>query len=194
MNKPLSITYVQYQKGDIIGELLAYSSLAPVFTIVSFTALFVMNRNIRTMYFLIGQLLNEAFNLVLKHLIKEERPADLLGDGSYGMPSSHTQFMWFFTTYSTMYLMRRIPPVKLRRWRGLVLFALYCLTIGVTTSRIYLGYHTVSQVLAGLGIGCLTGTCWYILLGWMEILFPSIILSKLGTLLEIEDLQKSKTH
>jgi dolichyldiphosphatase len=194
MNKPLSITYVQYTKGDIVGELLAYSSLAPVFTIVSFTALFVMHRNIRTLYFLIGQLLNEAFNLLLKNVIREERPADLLGDGSYGMPSSHTQFMWFFTTYATIYLSRRLAPKKLRQWKGLVLFALYCLTIGVTISRIYLGYHTLPQVIAGFAVGCLTGSCWYALLGWIEFLFPHFLQSKLGNLLEMEDTEKNKTQ
>jgi dolichyldiphosphatase len=183
--KSLSITHVQYEQGDIIGELLAYSSLAPVFTIVAFTALIVMNRNIKTVYFLTGQLLNELFNLCLKLWIKEPRPAQLLTD--YGMPSSHTQFMWFFTTYSFWYLLNRPAPLKLKRWISVVPFAILCLTMGVTISRLYLGYHTFKQVAVGFLVGILSGTTWYLFLSIAEPYFKPIINSDLGKLLELQD-------
>lgn len=49
--------------------------------------------------------MNEFVNLILKHTIREARP--LKRDGiynEYGMPSTHAQFMWFFTTYAILFI------------------------------------------------------------------------------------------
>lgn len=52
--------------------------------------------------FFVGVLLNEICNTVLKHLLQEPRPlarnTNLLYS-EYGMPSAHSQFMWFFASY-----------------------------------------------------------------------------------------------
>lgn len=50
--------------------------------------------------FFIGIILNEFSNMVLKQIFCEARPVfrNFL-NSEYGMPSSHSQFMWFFTTY-----------------------------------------------------------------------------------------------
>lgn len=107
------------------------------------------------------QLLNEALNTALKHWIKQPRPVALLRHhlGSYGMPSDHSQFMMFATAY-------------------VVLFAVFCwgqpgwaragwalgsivLALSVCLSRVYLLYHTPSQVVVGAVIGIITGTVWF---------------------------------
>ena len=69
----------------------------------------------------------------------------------YGMPSSHTQLMAFaFVTY--MLLVTRAPASTLaagRLQRGVHLAqgaVLGLLTVAVAYSRIYLGYHSLSQV------------------------------------------------
>ena len=69
----------------------------------------------------------------------------------YGMPSSHTQLMFFaFVTY--LLLITRAPASTLpaARWQRTIHFlqgaALAALSAAVACSRMYLGYHSVSQV------------------------------------------------
>jgi len=72
--KPVSLTYVVYEKGDILGFILAYSSLCPIFLIVSYTAVILSRRELIVLFTLIGQLLNEVLNTIIKNIIKEPRP------------------------------------------------------------------------------------------------------------------------
>ncbi|ROT66983.1 putative dolichyldiphosphatase 1 [Penaeus vannamei] len=72
--KAFSLTHVEYPKGDIIGQLLAISSLAPVAIIVGFVTLILFRRDLHTITFFGGALLNEGINLLLKHIIAEPRP------------------------------------------------------------------------------------------------------------------------
>ena len=72
--KPISLTYVLYNKGDFIGFILAYSSLCPIFLIVAYTSVILSRRELIIIFTLIGQLLNEVLNTIIKHIIKEPRP------------------------------------------------------------------------------------------------------------------------
>lgn len=70
--------------------------------------LHIINNLFFQITFFIGTLVNEVINMILKHIIKEERPAareSLYSE--YGMPSSHSQFMWFFTTYIIYFIFIR---------------------------------------------------------------------------------------
>ena len=53
---------------------------------------------------LAGQLACEALNFALKRLIKEERPRRIHGKG-YGMPSSHAQFVAFWSVSLALFLL-----------------------------------------------------------------------------------------
>ncbi|PIA15169.1 hypothetical protein COEREDRAFT_82157, partial [Coemansia reversa NRRL 1564] len=96
--KSFGLTHFQYREGDKMGMALALASLFPIFLIVAETSIVFGRREAAGILLLLGQLLNEAFNLVLKLAIREDRPNIQLGDG-YGMPSSHSQFMGFFVFY-----------------------------------------------------------------------------------------------
>lgn len=52
------------------------------------------------------QMLNEVLNLGLKRVLSSARPAGSDRDDS-GMPSNHTQFMFFFFAYAALFLLRR---------------------------------------------------------------------------------------
>ncbi|KAJ2490228.1 hypothetical protein IWW37_003337 [Coemansia sp. RSA 2050] len=105
--RSFGLTHFQYSDGDHVGMALALASLFPIFMIVMEVTIVLSRREISGILLLTGQLLNEGFNLVLKQIIREERPHLHLGDG-YGMPSSHAQFMGFFVIFSAMYLENQI--------------------------------------------------------------------------------------
>ena len=62
--------------GDDVGKFMALVSLAPIFLIAQMAALLAVRRDVQTASLLIGQLLNEVVNYVLKNAIRESRPPD----------------------------------------------------------------------------------------------------------------------
>ncbi|MGH0169190.1 UNVERIFIED_CONTAM: hypothetical protein FKN15_056363 [Acipenser sinensis] len=60
--------------GDFTGQLLAYSSLLPVFILVGFVTLIVFKRELHTISFFGGLVLNEGVNWLLKNIFREPRP------------------------------------------------------------------------------------------------------------------------
>ncbi|CAI5947993.1 unnamed protein product [Closterium sp. NIES-65] len=58
------------------------------------------------MFFMLGLLLDDTFNHVIKHALEMPRPphtcAALEVCDSHGMPSAHSQFMSFFATFATL--------------------------------------------------------------------------------------------
>lgn len=126
-----------------------------------------------------GQLGCEALNFALKRLIKEERPAQMNGNG-YGMPSSHAQFMVFWATYLSFFLLVRHQPrgpsartrkaTAVEAWhqawslteRLLVSTAAVAVAAATAWSRVYLKYHTGRQVLVGVGAGVIIGSAWFL--------------------------------
>ncbi|KAF8506400.1 hypothetical protein BU17DRAFT_71289 [Hysterangium stoloniferum] len=68
----------------------------------------VLEHNFQTRELLIlemwaGQMACEGLNWVLKHAIKEGRPHESPGDG-YGFPSSHSQWMGYFSSFLILHL------------------------------------------------------------------------------------------
>ncbi|XP_015266892.1 PREDICTED: dolichyldiphosphatase 1 isoform X1 [Gekko japonicus] len=72
--KSVSLTHVEYPAGDLTGRLLAYVSLGPIFIIVGFVTLIVFKRELHTISFLGGLLLNEGVNWLIKNIVRETRP------------------------------------------------------------------------------------------------------------------------
>ncbi|XP_069948905.1 dolichyldiphosphatase 1 [Cherax quadricarinatus] len=166
--KPFSLTYVEYPNGDTIGKILAISSLTPIAIIVGFITLILFRRDLHTIMFFIGALLNEGLNLVLKSVIAEPRP--VLRGGlytEYGMPSSHSQMMWFFAVYSVLFLIFRLRHISNSMmellWKVMVAVGLVTAASVVMFSRVYLLYHSWSQVLWGALVGVLLGCSWFML-------------------------------
>ncbi|KAG9304530.1 hypothetical protein G9A89_020094 [Geosiphon pyriformis] len=103
----LSLTHVVFNPSDRLSNVFAYITLAPIAILVAYVTTIMARREVAAILILIGQLACESFNAILKAWLKEKRPTDNLRD-SYGMPSSHAQFMAFWATYSILYLYRRI--------------------------------------------------------------------------------------
>ncbi|KAF0290784.1 putative dolichyldiphosphatase [Amphibalanus amphitrite] len=59
--------------------------------------------------FALGVAVCELLNIMLKHWIREERPArKRTSFGHYGMPSDHAQISWFMAGYLTLFLLVRL--------------------------------------------------------------------------------------
>ena len=68
------LTYVRYEKGDLLGELLAFITLAPIYIMVFYATVVVIRRDLHIFYMGFGQLINLLLNHLLKLILNEERP------------------------------------------------------------------------------------------------------------------------
>ncbi|KAM3825703.1 dolichyldiphosphatase 1-like isoform 5-T7 [Vipera latastei] len=175
---PVSLTHVEYPAGDFTGRLLAYLSLSPIFIIVGFVTLIVFKRELHTISFLGGLCFNEGVNWLIKNIVQEQRPCPEAHPSvysKYAMPSSHSQFIWFFSVYSFLFLYLRMHQTNNARfldllWRHLLSVCLLTLACLVSCSRVYLLYHTWSQVVYGGIVGSFMAGLWFLFT--QEILTP----------------------
>ncbi|KAJ6438585.1 dolichyl pyrophosphate phosphatase [Purpureocillium lavendulum] len=106
----LSLTHVYYDPDDPLSLVCAYLALVPQSLCVVYATLVLATREAEVALLLAGQLACEALNFALKRLIKEERPRRIHGKG-YGMPSSHAQFVAFWSVSLALFLLLRHRPL-----------------------------------------------------------------------------------
>ncbi|XP_072285329.1 dolichyldiphosphatase 1-like isoform X1 [Pyxicephalus adspersus] len=167
--RPVSFTHVEYPAGDVYGQLLAYLGLSPVFILVSFVTLIIFKRELHTISFLGGLVMNEGVNWLIKNIVREPRPCKgthTTITTEYGLPSSHSQFMWFFSVYSFLFLYLRMHQTNNARfldllWRHVLSLCLMTAACLVSYSRVYLKYHSWSQVAYGAVVGSILAIAWF---------------------------------
>lgn len=166
---------------DPISYLCAWLALVPQGLCIVYATLIWSTREAEILLMFAGQMGCEAVNFALKRLIKEERPKQMYGKG-YGMPSSHAQFVAYFSITLTLFLLFRHTPPKqptplhkpLDLPTRIVLSILALLSAAsVAWSRTYLNYHTEKQVLVGCAAGAVTAVLWF---------FATTMLRKMGLL------------
>lgn len=99
----------------------------------------------------------------------------------YGMPSSHAQFVAFFSLYLTLFLLLRHSPhpsdthtPTTFKQRVALAISSFIFATTVCASRVYLSYHTVNQVLVGCAVGTVTAVAWFVVTvvarrsGWIQ--------------------------
>lgn len=86
----------------------------------------------------------------------------------YGMPSSHAQFVTFFSVTLTLFLLFRHVPHPTETHTPFTFFQRLLLSLlalasaaAVACSRIYLNYHTPKQVLVGCAAGAIFAVIWF---------------------------------
>lgn len=99
-----------------------------------------------------------GLNLLLKDMFQRPRPhfMPLVHETSYSFPSGHSMNSFIFFTSISFFLFRRLKNKSLRDTL-LFLSGLLILLIGI--SRIYLGAHYPSDILAGY----IAGLCWFVM-------------------------------
>uniref|UniRef100_A0A8C5CTI0 Dolichyldiphosphatase n=1 Tax=Gadus morhua TaxID=8049 RepID=A0A8C5CTI0_GADMO len=141
--RSISLTHVEFPKDDLTGHVLAYISLFPIAVLVGFVTLIMFKRELHTISFFGGLILNEVVNWLLKHIIKEPRPcagAHTTLNTDYGMPSSHSQLIWFFVVYFFLFLYLRMHQTNNARcvdllWRHILSIVLLGVALLVSYSR-----------------------------------------------------------
>lgn len=156
----LSLTVARYAKEDALGKYVAIFTLSPIYLAVAYMTLVVVRRDLQVFILAAGHLFDLALNKALKNWFAEARPLGCVNTG-HGMPSNHAQYMFFFATFSALYLWGRVSYCTEAKV-GLTT-ALLGWAAGVGYSRMHLKCHTFSQVAAGAAIGSSTGTLWYLL-------------------------------
>uniref|UniRef100_A0A3B4TWG4 Dolichyldiphosphatase n=2 Tax=Seriola TaxID=8160 RepID=A0A3B4TWG4_SERDU len=141
--RSISLTHVEFPEDDLTGQVLAYISLLPIAILVGFVTLIVFKRELHTISFFGGLILNEGVNWVLKHILREPRPcagAHTTLHTEYGMPSSHSQLIWFFVVYFFLFLYLRMHQTNNARcvdllWRHILSIILLGMALSVSYSR-----------------------------------------------------------
>ncbi|KAJ7623154.1 hypothetical protein FB45DRAFT_924755 [Roridomyces roridus] len=182
----LDLTHVLYDDSSYISTLLALLTLSPILLMPAYAALAVQSREYCVIMMFLGQLAGEAFNLVLKRTIKQERPSYSAAPG-YGFPSSHSQYMGYFASFLMLHLFFRHRfaasgyRILDQAFRVVVYLALFSWTLVVAYSRYHLQYHSVPQIAWGLGIGVGLGTWWYAICEHIPRTRPRSLLGTLKT-------------
>ncbi|KZZ96505.1 dolichyl pyrophosphate phosphatase [Moelleriella libera RCEF 2490] len=181
----LSLTHVYYDANDPVSLFCAYLALLPQALCVVYATLILATREFEIISMFLGQAGCEVINFALKRLIKEERPRKIHGKG-YGMPSSHAQFVAFWSVSLALFLLVRHKPTSqgrtskiqkqhqgnYRAWSFLERLAVsICACVvaaAVAWSRIYLNYHTPKQVAVGSLTGVAVAMAWFEVVSWMR--------------------------
>ena len=113
--------------------------------------------------YIFGIILNEVINYFLKGIIRQPRPSEdestlnilhtahkVVGSHKYGMPSGHSQCVFFSTAF--IYLVTRNTK--------LALFYIF-MSLLTVIQRVNYYYHTVAQVVLGGLLGLAVGTFFY---------------------------------
>lgn len=103
-----------------------------------------------------GLVVTEAVMFALKHLVRRERPDILLRavvENGFSMPSGHATSAAFFFGAIAYLLVR---STNLRNWQKAIVVLVVALAVAaVDFSRMYLGVHYLSDVIAGNVLGFL---------------------------------------
>lgn len=135
----------------ITDFLFSLGFFSELFVMIIVLALIYKNTN-NTLFYLIFIFLNGYINRFLKAIIKQDRPSNPIKflnsehftkGHAYGMPSGHSQNVFFSITY--LYL-------TVKQWYPWTLVAL---VIGLLMlfERWYFHNHTIAQLLAGAAVG-----------------------------------------
>ncbi|WVZ74045.1 hypothetical protein U9M48_022275 [Paspalum notatum var. saurae] len=140
----------------------------------------IWKQDAEMMWVLLGALANSLLSVVLKKMLNHERPApDLRSDP--GMPSSHSQFMFFTST---------ILVLSMYYWFGInyptMLLGPATLTMATYLSWLRVSHrlHTLNQVMVGAVVGSAFGALWLVLWhSFVQEAFASSLLVRIAVIL-----------
>lgn len=145
---------------NLISEYLISSSITPIaqnvtqlggalFLIVLATILLIAIKDKKIGVFIWLNLgISALLNQILKHIVQRPRPTEfrIIDETGYSFPSGHSMVSAAFYGF-LIYLIYKNIKNKYLKWSLIILLSIIVLLVG--TSRIYLGVHYTSDVIAG---------------------------------------------
>lgn len=108
------------------------------------------------------------FTFIIKNIVMRIRPdSALISITGYSFPSGHAVAVTILFTLVTYFFLVRIKNIV---WREIAIVACILLVVLVSFSRIYLGVHWLSDVLAGIGLGLFWSTLMILLLKYISLI------------------------
>jgi membrane-associated phospholipid phosphatase len=123
-----------------------------IFIIILTVILFVIIKNKEIGISIISNLvIITAINQILKRIVQRPRPTEyrIIEETGYSFPSGHSMVSMAFYGY-LIYLIYKYVKNKYLKYISIILLSILICSIGI--SRIYLGVHYTSDVLAGFMI------------------------------------------
>ena len=111
--------------------------------------LFIIIKNKKTsILFFINLVLSALTNFILKQIIQRPRPIEhrIIDEKGYSLPSGHSMVSMAFYGFLVYFIYKNI---KNKYIKTILIVLLSVLIISIGVSRIYLGVHYTSDVLAG---------------------------------------------
>ena len=155
----------EIMKGDVIGyqfvsNYLIKDNVTPIMKgitwcgsaicliLVSFLSFFIFKNKKTSIFVWINLISITILNQVLKFILHRPRPTDfrIIEESGYSFPSGHSMASMAFDGF-LIYLIYKKINNKYLKWELICFLSILILFIGI--SRIYLGVHYTSDVLAG---------------------------------------------
>ena len=135
---------------NIFKFITFFGSSIPLISICIISFLFIKNKKI-PMYISINLIVTAIFNLLLKNIIRRNRPVGyrLVEETGFSFPSGHSMASKAFYGL-IIYLVFKYVKNKYAKIALCTFLSILIVAIGI--SRIYLGVHYASDVLAGFMI------------------------------------------
>ncbi len=135
---------------NIFKFITFFGSSIPLISICIISFLFIKNKKI-PMYISINLVVTAIFNLLLKNIIRRNRPVGyrLVEETGFSFPSGHSMASMAFYGL-IIYLVFKYVKNKYTKIALCIFLSILIASIGI--SRIYLGVHYASDVLAGFMI------------------------------------------
>ena len=120
-----------------------------IFLIIATLSLFLIIKNKKIgLCICINLIFSAGLNTLLKHIVQRPRPTEfrIIDEGGYSFPSGHSMVSMAFYGFLIYLVYKNIENKYLKRF---LIGFLSILIFLIGTSRIYLGVHYTSDVLAG---------------------------------------------
>lgn len=123
--------------------------LIPVGFIGALIGFFIIKDRERSFCYIGNLIVIGGLNWIIKHIIQRSRPElslRLVEENSYSFPSGHAMVTTAFYGMIIYYALRHVQS---KLWRNVICISLCVLIVMIDFSRVYLGVHYLSDVLAG---------------------------------------------
>jgi len=151
--------YIVTARTDALNNIMNFITQfgnAPIVVLVSIViivGLYLYNKKRYALTFLIIALADAAFITIVKDIIARERPFidyALFRERSFSFPSGHALFAICFYGLGLYFFLKLIKNIYLKTILGITGYT-FIILIGL--SRVYLGVHWTSDVIASFAIG-----------------------------------------